>query len=39
MKTKRKLTKQEAAAVRSLIEDSGYSPADARKIVLAGGIE
>ena len=35
---KTKLTKEQRAEVKSLVEDSGYTRADATKIVLAGGI-
>jgi hypothetical protein len=38
MATKPKLTKEQKAEVKSLVEDSGYTRADAIKIVLAGGI-
>jgi len=33
-----KLTPEQRAAIKSLIEDSGYSPAEARALVLAGGM-
>ena len=33
------LTKEQRAIVKSLIEDSGYTRADAIQIVLAGGLE
>ena len=36
--TRNRLTPEQRAEVRSLVEDSGYSRADAVKIVLAGGI-
>lgn len=32
-----KLTKEQRAEVKSLIDDSGYSRSDAVKLVLAGG--
>lgn len=34
-----KLTKEQRAAVKSLVEDSGYTRAEAIAIVLAGGLE
>jgi hypothetical protein len=34
-----KLTKEQRRAVKSLIEDSGYTRAEAIAIVLAGGLE
>ena len=38
MATKVKLTPKQRAEVKSLVEDSGYSRAEAIQIVLAGGI-
>jgi len=34
-----KLTSEQRREVRSLVEDSGYTRADAIRIVLAGGLE